>query len=85
VFSSCTEAAEQEYDYILVTTKNVPEMEPVSRLLAPLMKKGDPLVVLMQNGIGIEKELQDAYPTLKIASCVLFRVAYILGRIMLIV
>jgi 2-dehydropantoate 2-reductase len=72
VFSSCLEAAEIEWDYILVTTKNVSEVERVSSLISPLVQKGDPLVVLMQNGVGIEKEVQSVYPSLKLASCVLY-------------
>lgn len=55
----------------IVTTKNVPELVPVSSMIAPLLQ-GDPLVVLMQNGVGIEQELQSVYPNLKIASCVLY-------------
>ena len=61
---SVEDAADQAYDFVLVTTKAVPELNPTSVLLAPLLSASytypQPTYVLVQNGIGIEKDLSAA-------------------------
>ncbi|KAF2195697.1 hypothetical protein K469DRAFT_734195 [Zopfia rhizophila CBS 207.26] len=59
------------YDYIVLTTKNIPDIGPrVEELVRPAL---DPLnthtsIVLIQNGLNIEKPLLSTYPTTPILS-----------------
>ncbi|KAJ6144542.1 ApbA-domain-containing protein [Penicillium chermesinum] len=46
------------FDYILVTTKNIPDYPPVvSDIIAPAVTPGKSAIILSQNGINIEKPL----------------------------
>lgn len=50
------------FDYIVVTTKNVPDVGPaVEELIAPAVTPGTSSIVLMQNGLNIEKPLQNRF------------------------
>ncbi|KAK7053057.1 hypothetical protein VNI00_004378 [Paramarasmius palmivorus] len=63
VVPSVLDAANQRYDYVFVSTKVIPEILPTEKILAPILSKsytekyGQPVYVLLQNGIGIEKGL----------------------------
>lgn len=51
------------FDYIVVTTKNVPDIKPtVPEIIAPAVTAGHTVIVLMQNGLNIEKPVIAAYP-----------------------
>jgi ketopantoate reductase len=55
------------YDYIILTTKNIPDVPPtVAQLIAPALPKNktaaQSTIVLIQNGLNIEKPLLEAYP-----------------------
>ncbi|KAF7185179.1 hypothetical protein HII31_13454 [Pseudocercospora fuligena] len=53
----------EPYDYVLVTTKNVPDVKPtVADLIEPAVVPGKTAIVLSQNGLNIEKELVKRYP-----------------------
>lgn len=58
------EASDRAYSYVLVTTKALPEISPTSRLLQPFLSPEysypQPTYVLVQNGLGIEKDLHRA-------------------------
>lgn len=57
------EDAEQygPFDYVVVSTKNIPEVQKTQDLVAPLVKKGT-TIVLVQNGIGGEEPVMEAFP-----------------------
>ncbi|KAF2743883.1 2-dehydropantoate 2-reductase [Sporormia fimetaria CBS 119925] len=59
------------YDYIVLTTKNIPDIPPSSAsLIAPAIPDSNThtTVVLIQNGLNIEKPFIDAYPNTPILS-----------------
>ncbi|CAJ2509075.1 Uu.00g141010.m01.CDS01 [Anthostomella pinea] len=59
------------FDFVLVTTKNVPEVPPsVADLIAPAVTPGKTAVVLSQNGLNIEKPVISRFPTNAIISSV---------------
>ncbi|KAG8948118.1 hypothetical protein FRC04_010030 [Tulasnella sp. 424] len=64
VTKTVAEAADQAYDYVVITTKALPELYPTSELVAPLLssdyKYPQPIYVLMQNGLGVERDLHAA-------------------------
>ncbi|KAI3407167.2 hypothetical protein KGF56_000007 [Candida oxycetoniae] len=51
------------FDYILVTTKNVPD-GPVTceEIIAPAISTGKEVIILLQNGIDIEKPMLEKFP-----------------------
>lgn len=59
------------YDYIIVTTKNIPDIPPtVASLLKPALPSNntETTVVLIQNGLNIEKPLIQANPNTPVLS-----------------
>ncbi|KAM0540856.1 hypothetical protein ACHAPJ_013468 [Fusarium lateritium] len=61
------------FDYILVTTKNIPDTKPtVADIIAPAVTPGKTAIVLSQNGINIEKPLIDRFPTNPLISSVVY-------------
>ncbi|EHY60615.1 hypothetical protein ABEF92_001992 [Exophiala dermatitidis] len=51
------------FDYIIVTTKNVPDVPPpVVELIRPAVTPGHSVIVLIQNGLNIEKPILEAFP-----------------------
>ncbi|KAL2836130.1 ketopantoate reductase PanE/ApbA-domain-containing protein [Aspergillus pseudodeflectus] len=65
VVRSAVEAAtvkEVEYDYVVVATKALPSLNPVVKMISPVITPGKTTVVLIQNGIGIEQDIVKAYP-----------------------
>ena len=66
-----TKESLQPYDYIVLTTKNTPDVGPsISTLISPALSRDNThtAVVLIQNGLNIEQPLIDAYPTTPILS-----------------
>ncbi|KAH7002443.1 2-dehydropantoate 2-reductase family protein [Ilyonectria destructans] len=54
---------EQQFDYIVVTTKNVPDCPPtVTDLIAPAVIPGRTVIVLIQNGLNIETPIFERFP-----------------------
>ncbi|KAI5955423.1 hypothetical protein CANMA_004603 [Candida margitis] len=51
------------FDYVLLTTKNIPD-GPVTceDIIAPAIKSGDEVIILLQNGISIEKTMLERFP-----------------------
>ncbi|KAL0067443.1 hypothetical protein AAF712_005430 [Marasmius tenuissimus] len=66
LFPRIADAADQKYDYVFVATKVVPEVITTEKMLAPLLTKsyveqwGQPIYVLLQNGMGVERGLYGA-------------------------
>ncbi|KAL4263664.1 Ketopantoate Reductase-Related [Pleurotus pulmonarius] len=63
---SVASAADQAYDYVIVTTKAVPELKRTPEILSPLLSPeytkrfSQPTYVLLQNGLNVERDLHDA-------------------------
>lgn len=66
VCNSVTEAADQPYSYVIITTKAIPELIRTHALLSPLLsppysdKFPQPTYVLFQNGLNVEVDLYNA-------------------------
>lgn len=66
VCSTVASAADQAYDYVVVTTKAVPELRLTPEILSPLLspeytnKFAQPTYLLLQNGLNAEKDLYTA-------------------------
>lgn len=61
------------FDYILVTTKNIPDVSPtIADIIAPAVTPGKTAIVLSQNGINIEKPLVARFPTNPLISSVAY-------------
>lgn len=66
ICQSVEQAANRAYDYVIITTKVIPEQFRTHELLAPLMTERyvsqfpQPTYVLMQNGMNIELDLYNA-------------------------
>ncbi|KAI9933128.1 hypothetical protein ASPWEDRAFT_42886 [Aspergillus wentii DTO 134E9] len=51
------------YKYIICTTKNIPDVSPtVAEIIKPAVTPGHSIIVLMQNGLNIEKPIFSAFP-----------------------
>ncbi|KIW00515.1 hypothetical protein, variant [Verruconis gallopava] len=57
------------FDYVVVTTKNIPEVAPtVADIIAPAVTPGHTGILLLQNGLNIERPLVERFPTNPILS-----------------
>lgn len=55
--------SEMCFDYVVITTKNTPDHPPtMADLIEPAIVPGKTIIVLIQNGLSIEKPLLDKYP-----------------------
>lgn len=51
------------FDYVICTTKNVPDVSPtLAELIRPAISPGHSIIILIQNGLNIEKPIQEAFP-----------------------
>lgn len=72
LFSSVAEAAENgPYDFVVLTTKNIPD-GPITceDIIRPAVTDGFTSIVLIQNGLGIEKPIIDEFPNCAVISAV---------------
>ncbi|KAL4872374.1 hypothetical protein BDV12DRAFT_183058 [Aspergillus spectabilis] len=52
-----------QFDYIVISTKNIPDMNPTTaELVSPAIIPGKTIIVLIQNGRNIEKPFFEKYP-----------------------
>ncbi|KAL1632542.1 hypothetical protein SLS58_011365 [Diplodia intermedia] len=52
------------FDFIVVCTKNTPDIRPtVAEIIAPAVTSGHTAIVLVQNGLNIEKPIISAFPS----------------------
>lgn len=52
------------FDYIVTTTKNYPDVSPtLPELIAPAVTPGHTVIVMIQNGLNIERPMFEAFPT----------------------
>lgn len=49
------------FDYIVITTKNIPDVSPIEKMIEKAYNK-DTAIVLLENGVGIERSMFKAYP-----------------------
>jgi 2-dehydropantoate 2-reductase len=55
--------SETEFDYVVITTKNTPDQPPTaSDLVESAVTPGKTTIVLIQNGLNIEKPFLEQYP-----------------------
>ncbi|TVY34407.1 Uncharacterized protein LSUB1_G006925 [Lachnellula subtilissima] len=53
----------RSFDYIVVTTKNIADIHPtVAEIIAPAVTPGYTTIMLLQNGLNIEKPILAAFP-----------------------
>ncbi|KAF7731445.1 hypothetical protein EC973_000253 [Apophysomyces ossiformis] len=72
VVRSVEESSKEEpYDYVVVTTKALPELTNVADIIAPAVKEKT-TVVLIQNGLGIEEPITTRFPSNPIVSIVAY-------------
>jgi 2-dehydropantoate 2-reductase len=70
VCDSVISAADQAYDYVLLTTKAIPDVMKTSDILSPLLtapytdKFAQPTYVLLQNGLNVELDLYHSLRTI---------------------
>lgn len=58
-----SKAANERFDYIVCCTKNIPDIDPtLVDIIAPAISVGHTVVVLIQNGLNIEKPIQARFP-----------------------
>jgi 2-dehydropantoate 2-reductase len=63
VIDHVPKASERQFDYIVCTTKNQPDCPPsLTELIAPAVQPGRTVIVLIQNGLNIEKPIFEAFP-----------------------
>lgn len=64
-----TNDIDQWYEYIVITTKNTPDVGPnLVDLVQPAVRLGVTTIVLIQNGLNIEKPFKERFPQNTIAS-----------------
>ncbi|GAD97579.1 2-dehydropantoate 2-reductase [Paecilomyces variotii No. 5] len=62
--------AERPFDYVVVTTKQLPDVYSVPELIRPVVKANHTAVVLIQNGIDIEVPVISTFPSNPVMSAV---------------
>ncbi|KAH0831189.1 hypothetical protein J3R83DRAFT_13767 [Lanmaoa asiatica] len=88
---SVTEAADRQYSHVVLTTKAIPEVVKTPSVLDALLsppytdKHTQPTYVLLQNGLGVERDLYDCIKSLsrgdpKIISTVVWIATNLAGK-----
>ncbi|KAJ5553303.1 2-dehydropantoate 2-reductase [Penicillium frequentans] len=57
-----TNSGIQPFDYIVCCTKNTPDIRPIGQIIAPAVSPNHTVIVLIQNGLNIEKPLMAQFP-----------------------
>ncbi|KAG8749880.1 hypothetical protein FRC12_013177 [Ceratobasidium sp. 428] len=73
VFSSVSEASRHQelvWDYVVVTTKALPDVSDDSEAVVPLVASEKSCIVLIQNGVGVEEPYRKRFPRNPILSAV---------------
>lgn len=70
VYKSMKEASEQSYDYVVVTTKALPDILDDSELIQDIVTPEKTSIVLIQNGVGVEEPHRRRFPKNPILSAV---------------
>lgn len=91
VVKSVAEAADRQYSHVVLTTKAIPEITKTPSVLDALLsspyidKYTQPTYVLLQNGLGVERDLYGCIKTLaqgdpKIISTVVWIATNLMGK-----
>ncbi|CAE7120319.1 unnamed protein product [Rhizoctonia solani] len=72
VFASVSDASKHKeiWDYIVVTTKALPDVSDDTELIQPLVTIRKSAIVLIQNGVGVEEPYRKRFPENPILSAV---------------
>jgi 2-dehydropantoate 2-reductase len=70
VYRSVEEASERAYDYVVVTTKALPDITDDSERIKPVVSRNRTSIVLIQNGVGVEEPHRQRFPDTPILSAV---------------
>lgn len=70
VYRSVKEASKQPYDYVVVTTKALPDIVDDSELIQDAVTSDRTSIVLVQNGVGVEEPHRKRFPKTPILSAV---------------
>lgn len=70
VYNSVKEASKQQYDYVVVTTKALPDVLDDSELIQEVVTPEKTSIVLIQNGVGVEEPHRQRFPENPILSAV---------------
>lgn len=68
--STPTQVIKQIYDYVVLSTKNLPDLHPPAAIVSPVITAGYTTIVLIQNGLDVELPLIAAFPTNTVISSV---------------
>ena len=63
-------AASHPWDFVIVTTKALPDRSDDAALIAPLITPGTTTILLIQNGVGVEAPYRTRFPSNPIISAV---------------
>lgn len=70
VYRSMSEASQQPYDFVVVTTKALPDLTDDSELIKEVVTPKRTSIVLIQNGVGVEEPHRKRFPENPILSAV---------------
>jgi 2-dehydropantoate 2-reductase len=70
VYRTNKEASERVYDFVVVTTKALPDITDDSELIQDVVTPVKTSIVLIQNGVGVEEPHRRRYPKNPILSAV---------------
>lgn len=62
VYATVADASATEYDYVVISTKNLPDITKVEELIEPVVTEGKTTVVMMQNGFDLGRPVIAKYP-----------------------
>lgn len=63
-------SAKQTFDYVVVTTKALPDITDDSELIKDVVTPGKTSIVLIQNGVGVEEPHRQRFPDNPVLSAV---------------
>ncbi|KAK9900167.1 2-dehydropantoate 2-reductase [Cystobasidium minutum MCA 4210] len=70
VYRNTSEASERQWDYVVVTTKALPDVLDDSELIQDVVTPGKTSIVLIQNGVGVEEPHRQRFSKNPILSAV---------------
>jgi 2-dehydropantoate 2-reductase len=62
IYPTVEAASDNKYDFVVVSTKNLPDIAKVEELIGPVVTEGKTTVVMMQNGFDLGRPLIKKYP-----------------------
>ncbi|KAG2183732.1 hypothetical protein INT43_006743 [Umbelopsis isabellina] len=72
VLKNTKEAIQDKYDYVVITTKALPDIYDVAELIRPAISSESTAIVLIQNGLDIETPIAKAFPCNPLISSVAY-------------